>query len=83
MAGFDSPITRAGLKRRLTPRIAQRHTEHGSGLSQFRYVVEGAFSWLFHWRRLRLRYEKRPDLHEALRLLGCAMICWNRIMPFR
>ncbi len=29
--------------------------------------------------RLRVRYEKRPDLHEAFLSLGCALICWNAL----
>ncbi|MDR2209729.1 MAG: IS5/IS1182 family transposase, partial [Azoarcus sp.] len=28
-------------------------------------------------RRLRVRYERRADIHEAFLKLGCAMICWR------
>jgi hypothetical protein len=28
-------------------------------------------------RRLRVRYEKRADIHEAFLSLGCALICWR------
>jgi transposase len=27
--------------------------------------------------RLRVRYEKRADIHEAFLALACALICWN------
>ena len=41
-----------------------------------RWVVERTFAWLNQFRRLRVRYEKPADMHEALLLLGCALICW-------
>jgi hypothetical protein len=40
-------------------------------------VVERTFAWLNQFRQLRVRYEKRPDIHEALLSLGCALICWR------
>ncbi len=30
-----------------------------------RWVVERTFAWLNQFRRLRVRYEKRADIHEA------------------
>ena len=35
------------------------------------------FAWLNQFRRLRIRYEKRADIHEAFLVLGCVLICWN------
>jgi len=46
-------------------------------LGRWRWVVERTFAWLNQFRRLRVRYEKRADLHEAFLSLGCALICWN------
>jgi transposase len=65
----------------IVPGIAERGREHGSGLGQYRYVVEACFDWLFNWRRLRVRYEKRPDIHDAFLALACAMICWQKLQP--
>ena len=74
---------RKPLRRRKTkPLIAKRNSEHGSGLGKFRYVVEAAFDWLFNQRRLRVRYEKRDDIHQAFLIIGCFLICWRRIMEF-
>ena len=74
---------RQPLRRRKTrPLIARRNTENGSGLGKFRYVVEAAFDWLFNQRRLRVRYEKRDDIHQAFLTIGCFLICWCRIMEF-
>ena len=62
--------------------IPKRNTEHDSGLGKYRGVVEAAFDWLFNQRRLRVRYEKRDDIHEAFLIIGCLLICWNRIKGF-
>ncbi|GAA1073178.1 hypothetical protein GCM10009663_11400 [Kitasatospora arboriphila] len=59
--------------------IARRNTEHGSGLGTQRWVVERAFALLHHFRRLRIRWEVRDDIHEAFLSLGCALICWRRL----
>jgi hypothetical protein len=35
---------------------------------------------LLHWfRRLRIRWEIRDDIHEAFLSLACAIICWRRL----
>ena len=49
----------------------------GSGLGRWRWVVERTFAWLNQFRRLRVRYEKRADIHEAFLSLACALICWR------
>jgi len=54
-----------------------RRTEHGSGLGRWGWVVERTFAWLSQFRRLRVRYDKRADIHEAFLSLGCALICWQ------
>ena len=62
-------------RRRIEPVIAERNTQHGSGLGVFRWVVERTISWLHQYRRLRVRYERRADIHEAFMTLGCILIC--------
>jgi len=42
-----------------------------------RWIVERTFAWLNQFRRLRVRYEKRSDIHGAFLSLGCALICWR------
>jgi transposase len=46
-------------------------------LGIFRWVVERTLAWLHQNRRLRIRYERRDDIHEAFLSIGCALICWN------
>jgi transposase len=73
--GYDAQAIRQGLHDRgIVSLLAMRNTEHGSGLGQWRWVVERTFAWLNQFRRLRVRYEKRADIHEAFLSLGCALI---------
>jgi transposase len=75
---YDAEGIRRALRRRqILPRLAMRNTKHGSGLGRWRWVVERTFAWLNHFRRLRVRYEKRPDMHLALLTLACILICWK------
>jgi transposase len=74
--GYDhEKYRRAVSSRGVKPFIAGRAIEHGSGLGTERWVVERTFAWLHNMRRLRIRYERRPELHLAFMLLGCAVIC--------
>jgi transposase len=61
------------------PLIARRGTEHGSGLGTQRWFVERACAHLRWFRRARIRWEIRDDIHEALLTLGCSIICWRRL----
>ena len=56
-------------------RIASTLTAaHGSGLGVHRWVVEQSFALLHWFRRLRIRWEIRDDIHEAFLSLACAII---------
>ncbi len=73
---YDSRRHRAELRDRgITPKIAKRNTDHGSGLGRDRWVVERTFSWLHNHRRLARRYDCRADIHEAFLTIGCALVC--------
>ncbi|MFS8981119.1 IS5 family transposase [Cupriavidus necator] len=76
--GYDSERHRQELRERgIKPVLAKRGTEHGSGLGKYRWVVERTHAWLHHFRRLRIRFERRGDIHEAFLKLGGCLICWN------
>jgi transposase len=82
-AAYHSQAHQRELRRRLiTPMIRQRGTDHGSGLGKTRWVVERIFSRLHQNRRLRVRYEKRADIHLAFLILGCIMICWSALVSW-
>ena len=75
---YDAQYIRHALRtRQILPRLAMRNTKHGSGLGRWRWVVERTFAWLNQFRRLRVRYEKRPDMHLALLTVACILICWK------
>ncbi len=76
--GYDSEPHRDWLRaHKIEPVLAKRNTPHGSGLGVYRWVVERTLAWLHQFRRLRIRYERRPDTHQAFLTLGCALICWR------
>ena len=78
--GYDSNPHRMMLScRNIATAIARRGQPHGSGLGIFRYVVEQALALFHQFRRLRTRFDKRDDIHEAFMSLGCSMMCWRRL----
>src|SRR5688572_1906497 len=80
--GYDSERHRDELRQRgITPRLAYRYRPHGSGLGRTRWVVERTLAWLHRFRRLNVRYERRPCVHEAFLTLACALVCWNHLKP--
>jgi transposase len=66
----------------VVPAIARRGTEHGSGLGVYRWVVERTFAWLHGFRRLRVRWERRADIHEAFLRLACCLITHRQLQSF-
>jgi transposase len=78
--GYDHDNYRRELRQRgVTPEIAHRQTDHGSGLGRVRWVVERTFAWLHQFRRLLVRYDRRADIHESWLALGCCLICFRRL----
>jgi transposase len=73
---YDKQLFREMLRKKaMIPHLAKRNEPHGSGLGVYRWVVERTLSWLHQLKRLRVRFERRADIHEAFLLLGCAVIC--------
>lgn len=78
--GYDFDVYRRALRARgIVPRIARRGIAHGSGLGARRWVVERTFAWLHQFKRLRIRYGVRADLHLVLLQLACALICYRKL----
>ena len=76
--GYDSPPHRdAWHRRRTQTQLGRRRTPHGRGLGRTRWVVERTLAWLYRFRRLNMRDERRACVHAALHVLGCPLICWN------
>ena len=77
--GHEAVIRFLGIE----PRFAQRGEPHGSGLGKVRYVVERTIAAVHQNRRLKIRYEKREDIHLAFLTLACVKLCWYRLDPKR
>lgn len=64
--GYDHDKYRRLLRQRgIRPVIAERGQPHDTGMGTFRWVVERTISWLHGFRRPRVRWERRDDIHEA------------------
>jgi IS5 family transposase len=75
---YDSAEKRKALRQQgITPRIARRGIESSERLGRYRWVVERTQAWINRFRRLKVRYERRSDIHLAFLHLGCALICWH------
>ncbi|WP_420882633.1 IS5 family transposase [Streptomyces noursei] len=78
--GYDHDKYRRLLwQRGIRPVIARRGEPHGSGLGVFRYVVERTIAWLHGFRRLRIRWERRDDIHEAFLGLATCLITYRHV----
>jgi transposase len=80
---YDSRRCREALrKRRIKARISRRGIDTSERLGRHRWVVERTLYWLNRYRRLKVRYERRADIHQGFLDLGCALICWNYVQRF-
>ncbi|MEW2615822.1 IS5 family transposase [Streptomyces sp. NPDC047880] len=78
--GYDHDKYRRLLwQRGIRPVIAKRGEPHGTGLGIFRYVVERTIAWLHGFRRLRIRWERRDDIHEAFLGLAVCLITHRHV----
>jgi transposase len=74
--GYDSEPLRQLLRwMGITPILAARHTEHGSGLGVYRWFVERTLSWLHSFGRLRRRLDRLTEIQEAFVSLATSIIC--------
>jgi transposase len=70
----------ACVVRGIQPRIARKGVEPGHRLGRHRWIVERTFAWLARYRRLSIRYERLPEMHEGFLHLACALVCWNYVL---
>lgn len=80
---YDIPRCRKALtRRRIKVRIARKGVDSSERLGRHRWVVERTLAWLSAYRRLKIRYERRRDIHEAFLQLGCALITWRAVQKY-
>jgi hypothetical protein len=77
---YDIPRCRRALTtRHIRIRIARKGIDSSQRLGRHRWVVERTLAWFNHFRRLRVRDERRADIHQAFLTLGCALICFKAL----
>jgi transposase len=73
---YDSEPHRQGLRDLgIEPVLPEKGIDDQSGLGETRWPIERTLSWAHRNRRLRIRYEIRPDIHQAFLTLACIKIC--------
>lgn len=76
--GYDAQALRQLLRwLGITPEIARRGTSD-TGLGCVRWPIERTLSWLHQFRRLKVRYDRRDDLHQAFLDLAMSIICFRK-----
>jgi transposase len=78
---YDSEPHRQGLQQLgVEPVLPEKGIDDQSGLGQTRRPVERTLAWRHQNRRLRIRYERRPDIHQAFLTLACIKICASALL---
>ncbi len=80
---YDIDRCRDHLNQRgITPRIARKGIERNDRLGRYRWVVERTHAWFAGMGKLRIRFERRIDIHLALLSLACSVICLRHLPGF-
>jgi len=83
--GYDYAFCREILwVRNITPRIARKDVESKERLGCYRWKVERTNAWYNRFRRLKIRFKQRDDIHQSFIDLASSLICWNhclRLLP--
>jgi hypothetical protein len=77
---YHSAAHLAWLRERgIVPRIARPGIEFGERLGRHRWKIERSIAWLFGYRRLTVRYERKGDHFLAFLGLGAALTCYKKL----
>jgi transposase len=55
---------------------ARGEDEHGLGV--LRWSIERTLSWFHQFRRLRIRWDRNPTIHQAFLSLAASIICYRK-----
>jgi transposase len=74
---FDSDALRSLLRwLGIVPLIPRRGDEQ-VGLGKVRWFIERTISWFHQFRRLRIRWERHPQMHQMFLSLAATIICYR------
>jgi hypothetical protein len=80
--GYGSDSVRVLLRwLGITPVLAARYTDNGSGLGVLRCFVERTIPWLHVFGRLRRRLDRLTEIQEIFLRLACGLICLRFLNP--
>jgi transposase len=74
---FDSEPLRELLRWLGIKPLIPKRGDNEQGLGKLRWFIERTISWLHQFRRLRIRWERSPELHQALLSFAAAIICYR------
>jgi transposase len=75
---YHSAKNRAACRRRgILPRIARPGVESSAKLGRHRWKVERTIAWFYGHRRLRIRWERRHDIHLGFMCLACCLVVFH------
>ncbi|WP_141333175.1 IS5 family transposase [Myxococcus sp. AB025B] len=79
---YASRKNRRGLRLRgIAARISRPCVESKERLGRYRWGVERTLAWKNQLRRLRVRDERRDDVHFVFLVLGCCLMLLRRLCP--
>ena len=77
---YHSKARKARLEKKgIKTLLAETGAPHGSGLGKTRWVVERSIAWLHNFKRLRIRYDRRLDIHAGLVTLAMSLIAFSHL----
>lgn len=66
-------------ERGIVPRIARPGIESNERLGRHRWKIERSIAWLFGYRRLTVRYERKGSHFLAFLSLAAALTCYKKL----
>lgn len=77
---YDHAVLRAWVRDRgIRVRIARKGVESSDKLGAHRWVIERAIAWLFGYRRLTIRYERKAHHFSAFLTLAATLTCYKKL----
>jgi IS5 family transposase len=78
---YDSEELRGWVRERgIGVRIARKGVESSDRLGRHRWVIERSIAWLFGYRRLTIRYERKANHFCAFLTLAAALTCFKKLV---
>jgi len=78
--GYDCQTTRDLLAASaIEAQIPKRGQTNESPLGRVRWPIERTISWLKQFRRLRIRWDRLANIHQAFLDLACSLIAWRQL----